>query len=310
MISKGYVINPYYELLPDYKICPFSNKDIFINRSLLYNNRIDDYFSSKFQNSIYRYTINGREAIRLALKSYNLNISDVVTILTTSGNYYISNCVTKEIENICKWSRVISPATKLIFVNHEFGFPYQNLTDLKKYNLPIIEDCAHTFFSEDIDNNIGTIGDFTIYSFPKMFPIQIGGLLVSNLKYKTHQEELLGQKEKRYIKNVLSHYIQYKEEIIKKRKNNYSYLSKGFKSLDLMEHFCIEEGITPGVFMFKKSITAIDLTKLKIYFYSHGIQCSIFYGEESFFLPVHQALNEPDLDYFIEVMKSFIKKTT
>ncbi len=44
---------------------------------------------------------------------------DVVTILTTSGNFYISSCVTAEIEKFCKWDREITDQTKVIFVNHK-----------------------------------------------------------------------------------------------------------------------------------------------------------------------------------------------
>jgi len=117
-------------------------------------------------------------------------------------------------------------------------------------------------------------------------------------------------KEKtRYIKNVLSYYIPKENEIIEKRVANYNYLKKEFNKLKLTERFRNERGIVPGVFMFQKSDLKIDLPELKRHFYSHGIQCSVFYGEDSFYIPVHQALNRSDLDYFIEVMNSFIKQS-
>jgi hypothetical protein len=146
MLQNGFILNPYYELLPDYKICPFSNADLIRNRSLPISNEIDDYFSSRFSNKKYTYTLNGREAINLALNHYKLQPDDIVSIFTTSGNLYISSCVTKEIEKFCKWSRVLEKNTKVLFVNHEFGYPYKHLIELKQYNLPIIEDCAHSFF--------------------------------------------------------------------------------------------------------------------------------------------------------------------
>ncbi len=308
MISKGFIINPYHELLPDYKLCPFSNKDMFINRSLPYSNSIEDYFSSRFHQKEYIYTLNGREAIHIALKSYNLKPNDVVTIFTTTGNHYISNCVTQEIEKYCKWARTMESNTKLLFVNHEFGYPYNKLKELKKYNLPIIEDCAHSFFSEDKNRSIGTVGAFVIYSFPKMFPLQIGGLLVNNLDCEIPQSGLLTERETRYIKNVLSHYINDQDEIMLKRKANYSHLSKELMTLGLIERFKLGDGIVPGVFMFRKGPHILNLTDLKKHLYAHGVQCSVFYGEDSFFIPVHQALNEDDLNYFIEVIKSFIKQ--
>lgn len=272
------------------------------------SNKIDDYFNDRFRNKDYTYTENGRKAINLALNSFDLEKDDVVTILTTSGNFYISGCVTVEIEKFCKWSREILPETKVIFVNHEFGFPYNNLIDLKKYRLPIIEDCANTFFSKDSNNDIGSVGDFVIYSFPKTFPLQVGGLLVSDSLKDIRQGSQIEKKQLRHIKNILSEYIDSRKEIIEKRIINYNYLKERFLELGFSERFTLAEGVVPGVFMFKIDNHVIDLSELKKYFYAHGIQCSVFYGEDAFFIPVHQALTRVDLDYFVVVMKSFIKE--
>lgn len=307
VVSKGFIINPYYELLPDYKIYPFTNLDLSFNHSLPKDDCIDDYFSKRFQQKEYIYTINGRAAINLALGYYKFKPDDVVTILTTTSNFYISRCVTDEIEKFCKWNRVVIPETKLIFVNHEFGYPSNDLLSIKKTGLPIIEDCAHSFFSKDINNTIGTIGDFIIYSFPKMFPLQIGGLLVNNLGCRLGKFTSIDKNQSQYIKNVLSHYIIYEDEIIKKRLDNYAFLATEFEKVGLKERFKIEPGIVPGVFMFQRGKHQIDLSELKKHFYSHGIQCSVFYREEAFFIPVHQNLTVTDLKYFVIVMKEYLK---
>lgn len=304
-----FVINPDPYSLPCYRIGPFQTRDLSINHCLPDNDLIDDYFNERFANQSFIYTENGRKAINIALGFYNLKKEDVVTIFTTSGNFYISGCVTKEIEKFCKWSREIVPQTKVIFVNHEFGHPYSDLHKLKEYRLPIIEDCAGTFFSNDKKKDIGKIGDFVIYSFPKMFPLQIGGLLVSNLNEKLDVRNQIDNLKLRHIKNILSNYIYTEEAIVKKRLLNYSYLKDKFILIGFQPRFQLEPGIVPGVFMFETSGQNINLPALKEYYYAHGVQCSVFYGEESFFIPVHQALNEEDLDYMFEVIVSFIKQS-
>ena len=303
-----FVLYPDPYSLPTYRIGPFQTKDISINQLLPDLDLIDIYFHERFGDLRFSYTYNGREAIYLALKHYSLSRGDVVTILTSSGNFYISSCVTNEIEKFCKWSREILPETKVLFVNHEFGYPYPEMQKLKLLNLPIIEDCAGSFFSEDNKNTIGRSGDFVIYSFPKMFPLQIGGLLVSpwhiNHNYTGHlQPGML-----RYIKNVLSEYVQGRNQIIRQRINNYMELRSRFKTLGLSERFNLENGVVPGVFMFRTDSQNPDLNELKKHFWAHGIQSSVFYGEEAFFIPVHQALTQYDLDYFYEVMKVFLQK--
>lgn len=303
-----FILNPDPYSMPYYRIGPFRTSDLSINHKLPDSNLIDDYLNQRFPGKGFIYTENGRKAINTALGFYNLKKDDVVTILTTSGNFYISGCVTKEIEKFCKWSRDFQSDTKVIFVNHEFGYPFSNLGKLKEYKLPIIEDCASSFFSLDKHYEIGNTGDFVIYSFPKMFPLQIGGLLVSNLSSEIDKRYQIGDLKLRHIKNVMSHYIKIKEEIINKRIVNYEYLRDCFESLGFLERFTLNSGTVPGVFMFRTKNYNLDLPELKKYFYSHGVQCSVFYGENAFFIPVHQSLNENDMQYFYEVIKSFVSK--
>jgi hypothetical protein len=303
-----FVINPDPYSLPSYRIGPFQTRDVSINHCLPESNLIDDYLKIRFDSRGFLYTENGRKAINIALNFYNLKRDDVVTILTSSGNFYISGCVTKEIEKFCKWSRDLLPETKVILVNHEFGYPFPDLHKLKNLRLPIIEDCAGSFFSEDIYNNIGNVGDFVVYSFPKMFPLQIGGLLVSNIPDSLESVSLYRINEEllRHIRNVLSEYINDKETIIQRRMFNYKFLRSRFESLGVKERFDLQAGVVPAVFMFKTGNLKLNLPELKVHFYAHGIQCSVFYGEETFFIPVHQSLTEEDLNYFVEVFKSFI----
>lgn len=302
-----FIINPDQYSLPCYRIGPFRTQDLSLNHSFPDSDLIDDYLKERFGARDYIYTYNGRQALHLALDYFNLEKDDIVTIFTTSGNFYISGCVTAEIEKFCNWSREMTSATKLILVNHEFGYPYADLVELKnKYKLPIIEDCAHTFYSEDESNNIGKVGAFVIYSFPKVFPMQIGGLLVSNLPGALNENTALSQDLLRHIKNVSSEYVNKESEIIRARVTNYIYLRDKFTELGFKERFPLNEKLVPGVFMFSTKGSNIDLPKLKQYYYDHGVQCSVFYGEEVFFIPVHQALSSHDLNYFYEVLKSFI----
>ena len=50
-----------------------------------------------------------------------------------------------------------------------------------------------------------------------------------------------------------------------------------------------------------------DLEKLKLYFENHGILMGIFYGNDSFYLPSHQNLDKFEIDYIINVFKSFLE---
>ena len=77
--------------------------------------------------------------------------------------------------------RRVTPATRVIYVTHFFGWP-QEITDIaklcKKKGIFLVEDCAQSLFSKGPDNTIGQIGDAAIYSFVKSLPLPDGGALV------------------------------------------------------------------------------------------------------------------------------------
>jgi dTDP-4-amino-4,6-dideoxygalactose transaminase len=305
MLADKYVVSSERFLQPSYRISPFMTRDVSKNKRLNTSSDIDDYFQNRFNSKNYIYTASGRSAINQALSKLRLKRDDVVTIFTTSGNYYISGCVTTEIEKYCKWSRIMENNTKVILVNHEFGFPYEKLSELKKYDLPIIEDCAHSFVSQNHEKTVGTIGSYVIYSLPKFFPIQIGGLLVSNIENELNGN--ISEEEEEYIKNVLSNYVANINEIIKKRIENYRYLESKLGELGFTARFELCDDLhCPGVYLFRIN-KDIDINKVKIFFQSHGIECSVFYNETSFFLPVHQRLTFDDLDYFVILIKYFVE---
>lgn len=237
------------------------------------------------------YTANGREAISIAFNTLNLELGDEIYI-TTSFNYKnVSSCVTSTVFNYCKPSRVLSKDTKAIFIIHEFGAFHPDTLKLieyaKQHKIPVVEDCAHTIYSFDGNNNqTGCLGDFTIVSLPKVFPIQTGGFLVSgadlqplSLKFSDKQlndaliaSELWGSiidiAEKRklffnaYLSTINSHY---------------------FKPL-------IEN--TTGLFpWFFPIITTANPAEAVQKLRAFGIEAGLWHGDNVIVIPLHQNLN-------------------
>lgn len=302
-----FVLNPDPYSLPVYRIGPFQTADVAFNHLLPEDRSVMDYFGQRFAGRDFTITTNGREAIYLALKFYGLAKDDLVTILTTSQNFYISSCVTREIEKFCQWNREIVPETKVIFVNHEFGTVYPHMDKLMATGLPIIEDCCTTFFSQDEAGRVGLYGDFAVYSFPKFYPIQIGGLLVNN-KNKTTSPSTINVETRQYIQNVLSHHIKDEQELLEKRNAIYNCALNRYKKLGFADFFPQHKLQVPSVMMLKNNGIIKDLPALKTHLWNHGIQSSVFYGQDAFFIPSHQNLTETDVEYFYSVMYNFMKQ--
>ncbi|MCB0496603.1 MAG: DegT/DnrJ/EryC1/StrS aminotransferase family protein [Cyclobacteriaceae bacterium] len=304
--------NPDPYLLPTYRMSPFSTADVHKNANLKVKTAlIEMYLEKRFDKRNYVFTASGKSALYAALEYYHLKPRDVVTILTTSGNFYISSCVTGEIEKFCRWSRKIEKETKLVLVNHEFGYPVVDMEAIEKLGFPIIEDCAYSFLSGTEAYGVGEVGDFAIYSFPKLFPVQIGGLLTakSSIAMDLMHDVLPDKEELVYLKTVLSAYIDTTEEIAEKRRKNYRELMKRLVAAGCTERFAFEPGIVPGACLFKVP-EKVDLPAMKTFLWSRGIQCSVFYGEQAFFVPVHQKLENEDIAYISKNIYYFIEKNS
>ena len=304
---NGYTINPDEYYRPSFRISPFKTSDIAENLSLNLRKKNIEVLNDRIQNKKWCITYNGKSAISIAINALNLNKDSCITILTTSNNYYISSCVTKEIEKFCSWSRQFEKNTSAIFVNHEFGYPYRDLIGLQKYGLPIIEDACHSYLSNTQYGNMGHVGDFVIFSLPKVFPIQLGGLLYyDEEKYSVKSSIELNYNANDYILKVLSNYLNQCDTFRKTRLENYFELVSLFEEIGCTPRFDLLDFDVPGVFMFNTPPN-VDLNKMKLHGWRNGIECSVFYGENSFFIPVHHRLKDIELKYFFDVFSYFMK---
>lgn len=305
-----FCINPDPFLLPTYRISPFKTDYITINKELPNDDFAEHYFNEKFGTGKWKYTLNGREAIALALQHYNLEKDDVVTILTTSENFYISSCVTQSIEKFCRWNRELTSETKVILVNHEFGYPHPDMDKIAATGLPIIEDCCTTFFSQDASQKIGKYGDFSVYSFPKFFPIQIGGILVSAVNQENSSDSLLDNNQIQYLQKVLSHQLKTENDLLQKRKENLEYAVGLFSELGCTLRFEPNQAVVPSALLLNNNGNINDLNGLKVFLAQNGIQSSVFYGEDAFFIPCHQLMSKTDIEFTHACVKAFIKNNT
>lgn len=300
MLNPNWLLTDDIFMKPDYRISPFTTASVAENSQCKLDSAAEQYFESHLHGYQQTWVRKAREAITLALLDLNLMPTDVVSILTTSQNFYVSGCVTKSVEQVCEWNRELIANTKAILVIHEFGSIFRNLNALYATGIPIIEDYAHAFHSIPPE---GIKGDYIIYSFPKYFSIQYGGILLSKRKLTQNYE--LPVSMTHYLKAVVSEKIKKIEQYRHKRIKNHHYLEKAFSAYECKPRFDWQSFETPSVFIFHVPIN-VCLSELKIFIQKHGIEASVFYGEQVFFIPVHHGLNEVDLDYFSFVYEKFI----
>ena len=299
-----FIINPEKFRIPQYTISPFSTEWIRENYRILQSDQsIEKDLLMQYFGHFLCFK-SGKSALYHALSQYQLSENDEVYVITTSGNRYISSCVTGEIEKFCKWNRQLSDKTKLILVNHEFGTVYRAMDEVLKLNLPVIEDMAMSLFSTDYNQKTGNYGDFTIYSLPKFFPLQWGGILKINTpNYKQNSLET-NPDLSTGLQRLLSFYLKDAETIKRIRKYNNALFQYHLSQLNFKSKFEYSDNETPSVFMCSTP-PSINLDGLKVFLQQNGVESSVFYGENAFFVPVHQNLQEEDILFIVSLIKYF-----
>lgn len=100
-------------------------------------------------------------------KKIILNKLDEIMVADWMG-YWVYN----QIQPFAFPSKRFSDRTKVLFVYHQYGFP-QDMDKILEFahdkKLIVIEDCAHALASSYKGKPLGSIGDFSIYSFSKWF---------------------------------------------------------------------------------------------------------------------------------------------
>ncbi len=105
-------------------------------------------------------------------------------ILFTEGYLPVFYEINQRCEfNVNEVLNLIDENTVAIFAVHYFGHPsdvasLRQIADSK--NISLIEDCAHVLPGNVLANNLGTTGDFSIFSVRKMLTLSDGGYLLKN----------------------------------------------------------------------------------------------------------------------------------
>ena len=214
----------------------------------------------------------------MALDLLPLTADDIVTVITTSNNLYISACVTNEIEKYCKWSRNLEVNTKVVLINHEFGYYSNDVGYYKSLGYVVIEDFAHSFYTAFSRDSSDNIGDYLIFSLSKYFSIQAGGILLCPKEYLPN---LSKSDVSDYCEKVVSGYVNQIERIARERLKNYHYYELLFNTLGLKPYFKMNKHDCPGVFCFTVS-GSVDLQEMKCHLNRQGIESSVLYGANAY----------------------------
>lgn len=300
------ILYPDKYLIPSIRMSPFLGK---IDMRGLSSNLNENAITKKMSEALHRenlyglITESGREAISLALNAVIKNKNFKVSIITPSNSGYVSSCVTSEIEKYCSYVVGENLSADIFFYIHEFGRCLQPTKDVINTGKPVIEDCAYGLVDKKFNGNYGNFGDYVVYSLPKAFDIQYGGVLFAKTDKFTKQRRKNDPHP--YLLEKLESNLNYLEKINLKRLKNYMSMQVICKQFGLEEIHAYDGRGIPHAFIVKIK-SKNDQNKIKNYMNKYGIESSVFYGNNAYFVPCHQNLSQSEIEYiFYHLNRSF-----
>jgi hypothetical protein len=253
--------------------------------------------------SDYVLTDSGRQALGLILDQLGMGKSDVVTIVTTTGGTYVSRCVTETIEARCGWSFERRPETRAILVIHEWGRPCEAISGLIGQGLPVIEDCAYAFASRFADGSrTGSKGDFALFSLPKLFSVNFGGIAVSR---SGALAGMIPEERRAYLLGQIGNELADLPGLLAARRANWESLRGLFAAEPFFSPGAGEE---PAVFLFRHDPSRVPLDQVRTAFEARGVEASVFYGEDAFYVPCHHRLGLEALRFLAGIYQSLLEQ--
>ena len=100
----------------------------------------------------------------------------------------------------------------------------------------------------------------------------------------------------------------FENELLNNRSENFSYGLKLFLKLGFTERFKKDKNTIPYAMLLNNHNIIKDLNNFKLFMYSNGVENSIFYGEDAFFIPNHQGLSFADIDSIFKTVSVYLNK--
>jgi hypothetical protein len=302
--QEGYSVTPDAFYTPKISISPYNLK-VELGKM----KKIDQEFYSsnviftKLGSNI-KLSKSGKDAIVRIFNESQLINANLIAIVTESGNTYVSRCVTNTLNKVLSKTITTIEQAEVIYVIHEFGriLSTEKMEKIRKLNKIILNDFAYSFSSLYLSNRDDFQNEINFTSFPKAFPVSNGGVysIPNSLKITGKDSN---QKEINIFADPNLFTNKYLQETSIKRKDNLLKIIKKLQKIDAKD-FWIDDNYVPGVAMLTFS-SSIQLENLKLQLNRVGIESSVFYGENAFFVPVHQNLTELEIDYITSFVKHY-----
>jgi len=291
------------------------------------------------------FTRSARDGLRAILRALNLSSDEKLAIPAYIGfsKFEGSGVFDPIVES--KTTYVFYPVTKNLFVDlpslralleqravravlviHYFGFQDPNLHEIRylcdKYEVYLIEDCAHCMNTIPGIETSGTVGDYAIFSIHKLYPTTNGGFF--RINRAGLPAPILLSSERIELSDLENFARRQPEIIAQTRRNNYQFVLERFQKTSNFE--VLRPNLTNDVVPLNFPLLLPLGKRESIYFalQKQGIATTALYhtlisampaaqfpeaaeiSSRILNLPIHQEIDIPNLRVITEALKKLL----
>lgn len=244
------------------------------------------------------------------LRHLDLQPEDHVTIIKSFPTEFISGCVTKNIEKVCKWKlwKEGDRIGKVVLLIHEFGIPAkiteQFVNQLRSAGIIVIEDCAWRA------TKVFEQSDYAVYSAQKMLNTNFGAFIqgvdmpekflwdIGVLDFVKQQKAqfFIGDLEMIGAERRIRNWVAYAEMVRNAGMQFDTMADYGF--------LITQKEWIPTVYM-QRFADDQEALAVKARLEEFGIQAGIYWGQGALYLPIHQCMTLPEVEYMFAVVAGY-----
>lgn len=253
----------------------------------------------EFLGAEFTYLPGAEFAILSALKALDVEPGARVAVLSSLPESLPSPAVTDALDGYYQWTQKVHKDVRAILIHHRFGIPYQHLDQALNHGLPVIELCLDSFDSLVGTQRIGTFGDFAVFDFTRIFPMQFGALLVG--KYYEDQEvwdrfACLDVDKRNEVREQLGLYWDTRPQLNSRRKELWSEFHELFRLVGMEPVLPLDDTAIPSAFLFR-ALPMYPPRAIQERLRQFGITAEIDEKEGWVALPCHQLITPQHRDY-------------
>jgi hypothetical protein len=238
-------------------------------------------------------------AILAGVKAMKVQPQDLVGIVSSVPESEPAPIIQAALGGYCHWTVDIYQDVKAILVNHRFGIPYQKIEDIMNRGVPVLEICLDSLNTLIGEQRIGTFGDWAVFDFTRIFPMQFGAVLVGEYFDDQKVWDKFGCQDvdkRNEVREQLGVYWNQLPESNQRRRELWLEYERLFRQVGMETLFPLDDNSIPSAFVFR-TLSAYPPQAIQERMAQFGITVEIDEKENWVALPCHQFITPNHRDY-------------